>query len=295
MHGWINLDKPYGMSSAKAVAIVKRLTGAKKAGHAGTLDPLATGVLPIALGEATKTVSYAMEDEKSYQFTVTWGEQRNTDDAEGEVVATSPVRPAHVQIEAVLHRFIGEITQIPPVFSALKQGGKRACDRARDGEEVVMTPRQVTIHRLICLESSENSARFEVDCGKGTYIRSLARDMAQDLGSCGYVSELRRIVVGKFSEKHIISLDKLEEIVHDASPYGVMLPVDTVLDDIPVLVVNQEQVVALRYGQAIPIAEDAQWPDEAVGVVKTATTLIALASRHKDVLQPVRVFNMDNE
>ncbi len=292
MHGWINLDKPYGMSSAKAVAIVKRLTGAKKAGHAGTLDPLATGVLPIALGEATKTVSYAMEDEKSYQFTVTWGEQRDTDDAEGQVIATSPVRPAREQIEAVLPKFIGEISQIPPIFSALKQGGKRACDRARDGEEVVMQPRQITIHRLICLESQENTARFEVDCGKGTYIRSLARDMAQDLGTCGYVSELRRIVVGKFSEKHIISLDKLEEIVHDASPERVMLPVDTVLDDIPVLVVNPEHSIALRYGQTIPVTGNT-WPEGAVGVVKTTTTLVALAEREGNAIRPVRVFNLE--
>jgi len=211
VHGWVVLDKPYGVGSTPMVGKVRWLFSAAKAGHAGTLDPLATGILPIALGEATKTVPFMMAAKKSYQFEITWGETRTTQDAEGEVIATSDVRPSQVDIEAALSEFIGEIEQVPPKFSAIKIDGKRAYDLARSGEAVEIKPRPVQVDKFTLTDCTEDTATFDVDCGKGTYIRSLARDLAAVLGACGYVSVLRRTRVGPFTLAQSITLDELEQ------------------------------------------------------------------------------------
>ncbi len=201
VHGWVIIDKPVGMTSTFAVSVVKRLFCAKRAGHAGTLDPLASGCLPIALGEATKTVPFVMEGRKSYRFTVRWGEQRDTDDAEGRVIETSPQRPDAAAIAALLPRFLGTIAQVPPRFSAVKIEGERAYDLARDGEAVELEPRPVTIYRLVLVETPDaDHALFEAECGKGAYVRGLARDMGRALACWGHVSALRRTAVGPFGE-----------------------------------------------------------------------------------------------
>jgi tRNA pseudouridine55 synthase len=208
--GWLIFDKPYGMVSTEAVSLVKRTFRADKAGHAGTLDPLATGVLPIALGEATKTVPYLMDERKIYAFTVTWGQERTTDDLEGEVIQTSDKRPTPADIKSILGRFTGRTEQVPPQFSAVKINGARAYDLARDGGKVDIASRQVEIFRFELLSCPDpNSARFEVECGKGTYIRSLARDMGRLLGCFGHVSDLRRRAVAPFDERFAVTQARL--------------------------------------------------------------------------------------
>jgi len=210
--GWVVLDKPKGMGSTEAVAKVKWLYNADKAGHAGTLDPLASGLLPIALGEATKTVPYVMEGTKVYRFTVAWGEERATDDLEGEVTHKSDKRPAEADILALLPKYTGIILQTPPQFSAIKIGGERAYDMARNGEAVAIPPREVEIDVLDLMAITESGqAVFEVECGKGTYVRSLARDMGRDMGCYGHVVELRRIEVAPFAQEDFISLEELEQ------------------------------------------------------------------------------------
>ncbi len=266
IHGWLNLDKPYGMSSGQAVGKVKKLIHPTKIGHAGTLDPLASGVLPLALGEATKTSNYAMNATKIYQFTITFGEQTSTDDMEGEVTATSDVMPTESAIKTSIPTFTGIIEQTPPAFSAIKIDGKRAYLLAREGKQVDIKSRKITIEKLTLLHmNGTNTATFEAICGKGTYIRSLARDLALSLGSVGHVSMLRRTGVGKVLEKNIISLEKLEEIVHNAPPSGdlsdylminnVISPPDIVLDDIPAVRINEGLRARLRRGQAILAVE----------------------------------------
>ncbi len=218
VHGWVIIDKPVGMTSTFAVSVVKRLFCAKRAGHAGTLDPLASGCLPIALGEATKTVPFVMEGRKSYRFTVRWGEQRDTDDAEGRVIETSPQRPDAAAIAALLPRFLGTIAQVPPRFSAVKIEGERAYDLARDGEAVELEPRPVTIYRLELVETPDaDHALFEAECGKGAYVRGLARDMGRALACWGHVSALRRTAVGPFGEPDMISLAELQALWHRAA------------------------------------------------------------------------------
>src|SRR3954467_13682029 len=218
VHGWIILDKPVGMTSTHAVSVIKRLFQAKRCGPAGTLDPLASGCLPVALGEATKTVPFVMDGRKQYRFTVRWGEERDTDDADGRVVETSAARPEPAAIEALLPRFTGVIEQVPPRYSAVKIEGERAYDLARDGEVVELAPRPVDIHRLILVSVPDpDHALFEAECGKGTYVRSLARDMGRELACCGHVSALRRVSVGPFAEKLMISLEQLEALCHRAA------------------------------------------------------------------------------
>ena len=218
MHGWIVLDKPIGMTSTHAVAVIKHLFAAKRVGHAGTLDPLASGCLPIALGEATKTVPFVVDSRKTYLFTVRWGEERDTDDAEGRVVATSDSRPDGAAIRALLPRFTGTIEQVPPRFSAVKIDGERAYDLAREGETVEIAPRPVTIHRLDLIEAPDpDHAVLAAECGKGTYVRALARDLGRALGALGHVSALRRSRVGPFGESDMISLERLESLCHRAA------------------------------------------------------------------------------
>jgi tRNA pseudouridine55 synthase len=297
IHGWIALDKPLGMTSTQAVGKVRWLLNAAKAGHGGTLDPLATGILPIALGEATKAVAYAMDGEKKYLFTARWGEARSTDDAEGEVVDTSDKRPTIVEIKSALPEFVGDIVQMPPAFSALKVNGKRAYDLARAGQEVELKPRTVTVSALNLVtrdlppDETPDEVKFEVTCGKGTYIRALARDLARRLGTCGHLSELRRTQVGSLGEEQAICLDKLESMVHSAPPHTYLLPIATVLDDIPALAVTGFEADRLRCGQALRVPSSKQ----GTVYVMTDGQPVALARITEGELQPVRVFNLPTE
>ncbi len=253
VHGWINFDKPYGMSSTQAVGKLRWLYSAQKAGHAGTLDPLATGILPVALGEATKTVPFLVEAKKRYICEIIWGEHRDTLDAEGQIIARSDIRPSARQISAVLPDFIGDISQIPPKYSAIKIDGKRAYDLARAGLDPKMKPRGVTVDDIELLEANEKSARLDVRCGKGTYIRSLARDIAAALGTYGYIGALRRTQVGPFSLKGAFTLDSLEEMVHMSGAKDALLGLSTALDDIPVHAVSADEQHLLRQGRAITL------------------------------------------
>lgn len=266
MLGWINLDKPTGVTSAQAVGCVKRflreMTGEKvKLGHAGTLDPLAQGVLPLAVGEATKTVPYVMADEKGYDFTIRWGQGTDTLDAEGKVIVESDIRPEPSAIEAVLAQFIGKIQQMPPAFSALKVDGKRAYDLARAGKEVTLQAREIEILslELVSIDSTDE-ATFSCGCGKGTYIRSLARDIANVLGACGHVTMLKRTTVGKFALGDAISLDFFEkdgikraDLADSSMELGGWLnPIESVLDDILAVQVEAGEWEKLRHGLAVP-------------------------------------------
>ena len=296
VHGWLVLDKPYGMTSTQAVGKVRFLFNAEKAGHGGTLDPLASGLLPIALGEATKTVSHAMDGRKIYRFTAQWGEERTTDDLEGEVSATSAKRPSRDEIESILPRFTGEIMQAPPAFSAIKVDGERAYDLARAGEAVDLAARPVFIEELKLVAAEADHATFEVTCGKGTYIRSLARDMGRALGSAAHVSMLRRVAVGPFTEAHMISLENLMELSHKApggnAINGALLPIETVLDGIPALAIDADQARRLRLGQPVllrganaPIAEDAV-------LVTSGGKPVGIGLIEQGSLKPKRLFNL---
>jgi tRNA pseudouridine55 synthase len=290
------------------VSRVRRLFNAQKAGHAGALDPLATGALPIALGEATKTVPFMMEASKRYRFTIEWGASTNTLDKEGEVVARSEVRPAPEAVAGVLSRFLGQILQAPPAFSAIWIEGERAYDRARDGQDVVIAPRPVMIHALRLVEAEDpDHVTLEVECGKGTYVRALAADIASALGALGHVSALRRLAVGRFAEPNLISLETLTDLVHEASGSRVLLPVETALDDIPALAVAQEDAFRLRQGRSIVLLprqvealKTRLAPMEMGGVDASRTvsataqdgTIIALCELRAGRLSPTRVFHM---
>jgi len=298
VHGWLVLDKPIGMTSTHAVARVKRLFQAKRAGHAGTLDPLATGGLPIALGEATKTVPFVMDGRKTYRFTVRWGEERDTDDAEGRVTTQSAERPDAATVRALLPGFTGTISQVPPRFSAIKIDGERAYDIARDGETVELEARPVEIHALTLVEVPDpDHAIFEAECGKGTYVRALARDMGRLLGCHGHVSALRRTRVGPFTENSMISLEHLEGLCHRAalgegSLADALLPVATALDDIPALAVSRADAARLQRGQAVVLrGRDAPVVTGMVSVTVSGQ-LIALAETSRGEIIPKRVFNL---
>jgi tRNA pseudouridine55 synthase len=240
------------MTSTGAVGKVRWLYQAQKAGHAGTLDPLATGVLPIALGEATKTVPYLVDSEKAYRFTIAWGRSTRSFDAEGETTASSDVRPSREQVEAALPRFTGEIEQVPPAFSAVKVDGERAYDLARSGVEVELAPRPVVIHAARVVDAPDpDHVEIEIACGKGTYVRALARDLAGALGACGHVSALRRTRVGPFSDAEAISLASLEDFCHRGAGLEALLPVETALDDIPALAITAEDAFRLSQGRAV--------------------------------------------
>ncbi len=256
INGWIILDKPLGLSSAQGVAAVKRiLRGAgirpDRIGHGGTLDPLATGVLPIAIGEATKLAGRMLDASKGYDFTVQWGTATATEDAEGAVVATSDARPTDREIAAILPRFTGPIDQVPPAYSALKVDGQRAYALARAGATVELATRHVTIHSLDLRNTTPDSATFAASVSKGTYIRSLARDIAVALGTVGHVVMLRRTRAGPFSLERAITLDKFEALVQGAQLEQVLLPLMAGLDDIPALAIDPEQAAALRQGRRL--------------------------------------------
>ncbi|MGP1394060.1 MAG: tRNA pseudouridine(55) synthase TruB [Inquilinaceae bacterium] len=302
--GWLVVDKPVGMTSTRLVGIARRALNAAKAGHGGTLDPLASGVLPIAFGEATKTVGYAMDGEKTYRFDVRWGEARDTDDAEGAVTETSAVRPTDDQIRAALPRFVGHIQQVPPSFSALKINGQRAYDLARGGRDVVLAPRSVRVARLDLLDRPDpDSARFEAVCGKGTYVRSLARDLAETLGTVGHVTALRRHRVGPFSLENAVSLAQLEAMADNPLAESTLLPIATALDDIPALALTETEAHQMRCGQPVMLLrrsererlEQLNLDPAAEGVVVLAVldrTPVALARLDGASLQPVRVLNL---
>jgi tRNA pseudouridine55 synthase len=295
VHGWIVLDKALAMTSTRAVGRVKWLFEAQKAGHAGTLDPLATGILPIALGEATKTVPFAVDGVKVYRFAVRWGEQTATDDAEGKVVETSEVRPGAAEIEALLPRFTGEIMQVPPSFSAVRIEGARAYDLARSGEQVTLAARPVVIDALTLLEvPGADTAVFEARCGKGTYIRALARDMGRALGSLGHVIALRRTRVGPFSEEGAVTLEALTAAADSGAPDALrafLKPVVAALEGLPELTLSPSDAASLARGQPVLMrGRDAPILSGPAYAVSRGL-LIALGEIEKGALHPTRVFN----
>ena len=290
--GWIIVDKPTGMTSTQVIGRVRRATQAAKLGHGGTLDPEATGLLPIALGEATKTIPWCQDGSKIYTFTVRWGLATTTHDAKGEVTAESDVRPTREAIEAALPAFTGTITQIPPIFSALKINGERAYDLARRGETPEMKPRQVVIkHCFLTDMPDENHSCFEVLCGKGTYVRALGRDIAEHLGTLGHVPALRRTRVGPFTEAMAISVEKLDQYANEPPPIEALLPVETALDDIPALAVTETMAQLLRQGQPV------EAPESCNGTVQVHDDvgLVALGEVTEGILKPLRVFNLNEK
>jgi tRNA pseudouridine55 synthase len=298
VHGWLVLDKPVGMTSTHAVSVIKHLFAARRAGHAGTLDPLASGCLPIALGEATKTVPFVFDGRKTYRFTIRWGEERDTDDAEGRVVETSDKRPGRDAIEGLLPRFTGTIEQVPPRYSAVKLGGERAYDLARDGEVVELAARTITVHRLELVEIPDrDTAVLAAECGKGTYVRSLARDLGRALGALGHVASLRRSRVGPFGEADMIPLEQAQSLCHRAAAgeghlADALLPVETALDDIPALAVSPADAARLQRGQAVLMrGRDAPIVR---GMVQVACggQLLAIAEVEHGEIVPRRVFNL---
>jgi tRNA pseudouridine55 synthase len=302
--GWVNLDKAYDLGSTNAVSRVRWLYDAQKAGHAGTLDPLATGVLPIALGEATKTVPFLMDADKTYRFTIAWGRTTATLDREGAVIAESGVRPSVAEVEAALPQFVGEIDQVPPIYSAIKIDGERAYDLARAGEIVEMESRKVTVHaaRIATVQSElgdTNHITLEIDCGKGTYVRAIVRDLALALGACGHVSDLRRTRVGQFTEENAVTLEFLENLEYEARHSEALLPVSTALDDIPALAVTDEDAFRLKQGRSIVLvprqveAVKARLkPGSRTVSATSGGTMVALCEMRAGRLEPSRVFNL---
>jgi tRNA pseudouridine55 synthase len=291
VHGWVVLDKPLGVTSTQAVAIVKRAFNAKKAGHAGTLDPLASGLLPIALGEATKTVPFVMDGRKAYAFTVAWGVETDTDDAEGRVVARTDEVPQADFIAELLPRFTGTILQVPPKFSAIKIDGERAYDLARDGEDVELKARSVTIDRLTLVNHAGDRSLFEAECGKGTYVRAIARDLGRALGCLGHVSALRRTRVGPFTTDDAAPLDALRDGDPDALAKA-LKPVAIGLSDLPEITVSRHDAGRLARGQSVLLrGRDAPLFEGQVSVTANGG-LVALAEIEAGELHPRRIFNL---
>jgi tRNA pseudouridine55 synthase len=296
INGWVVLDKPVGMTSTQAVGKVRWLFQAQKAGHAGTLDPLATGILPIALGEATKTVPYAVDGQKAYRFTVRWGIETDTDDAEGQVVERSDVRPTREAIEARLPSFLGEILQTPPAFSAIKVDGQRAYDLARQGEAVKLEARPVQIDRLELVDmSAPDTSVFEAECGRGTYVRAIARDIGRALGCLGHVTALRRTRVGPFEEAQAVTIEELEEAAKlddgGVELKSLLRPIESALAELLEVNVSQSDAARLARGQPVLLrGRDAPvMSGEAFALSKG--TLIALCEIERGELRPLRVFN----
>ncbi len=282
------LDKPVGITSTHAVARLKRIYNGKKAGHAGTLDPLASGILPIAFGEATKTVPYVQDGEKGYRFTVLWGVETNTDDADGTPVATSEIVPERAAIEALLPRFIGVVEQRPPAFSAIKIAGERAYDLARDGQVVEIAPRAVTIHELVVSAHEGTSTTFETRCGKGTYVRAIARDLGRALGCYGHVTALRRTRVGPFVEADSVALDALEEA---ETAVAALRRVEAGLGELTRILVDRTDAARLRRGQSM-LLRGADAPPEGEAYAACSGVVIAIGAVQNGELVPARVFNL---
>ncbi len=294
INGWINIDKPLGLSSARVVGRLKKLlhlTKRDKIGHGGTLDPMASGVLPIALGEATKTVSYVMDGRKSYDFSVTFGEEKDTGDQEGKTINLDPNYTPHslLEVEKVLSKFLGEIEQIPHKYSAIKVDGKRAYDLARNGEDFELHSRKVTIFKLKCNGHTRNIFDFSVECSKGTYVRSLAIDIALKLNTYGYVSSLRRTRCANFLIKDAISLDFLEKSANNEGVERFLVPITDTLDDISGITLTEQEAVRIKHGQRIKIP--AFYESKEILKVESNEKLIALVCADGDILHPVRVFN----
>ena len=289
INGWLILDKPVGVTSTHAVSRLKRIFNAKKAGHAGTLDPLASGILPVAFGEATKTVPFVQDGEKAYRFTVRWGAETDSDDSEGAITRTSDERPAPDQIADLLPRFIGTIMQTPPAYSAIKINGERAYDLARDGEEVNLAPRPVTIHALDLVRTDENEAVLEAHCGKGTYVRAIARDLGRLLGCFGHVVALRRTRVGPFTEEESVTLAELE--AEGAQPFDELLSVEAGLSEVTCIVVDRAGAARLRRGQSLLLrGRDA--PIEGFAYAACGGVPVAFGPVEGGELVPSRVFNL---
>ncbi|MEM9878177.1 MAG: tRNA pseudouridine(55) synthase TruB [Pseudomonadota bacterium] len=284
--GWLNFHKPLEMTSTQAVGKTRWLLNARKAGHGGTLDPLATGVLPIAFGEATKALPYLVDARKVYRFTVGWGTQTDTDDLEGRVMATSDMRPTKHDVAAVTQKFTGTIEQLPPAFSALKVDGKRAYELARSGETVALKARTIKIFALDVLDVSEQGATFDAEVSKGTYIRALGRDMALALGTVGHITKLERRRVGPFSLENAITLATLEDFAHKPD---LLLPLETVLDDIPALAISAEDVARIRQGQALTY--DGAGDGEVL--LTHAGHSVSIAAIEDGRIQPRRVFQVE--
>jgi tRNA pseudouridine55 synthase len=294
IHGWIVLDKPQGMTSTQAVATVKRVFGAQKAGHAGTLDPLATGILPIALGEATKTVPFAVDGDKAYRFTVRFGAETDTDDAEGAIVQTSEATPARDDIEALLPQFTGEISQVPPRYSAIKVDGNRAYDLARDGELVELAPRMIFVDDLRLIDMPDaTTAVLEAECGKGTYVRALARDIGRALGCFGHVIALRRTCVGGFDEAMAIAPATLEEAAQagEVRLKACLLPVEAALDAIPGLGVGPNDAASLARGQSVLVRGRDAPVLSGSAYAHFKGQILALGQLERGAFRPTRVFN----
>lgn len=305
VHGWVIIDKPQGLTSTQVVGAVRRIYDAQKAGHAGTLDPLATGILAVALGEATKTVPFAMDADKTYRFTARWGEGRDSDDADGKVTGVSDVRPTREAIEAMLPRFTGALSQVPPAYSAIKVQGERAYDLARDGEVVELAPRTVEVYESRLLEMPDaDHAVFEIHCGKGTYVRSWVRDIALALGTVAHVSQLRRTRIGGFTEDLAVPLEVEGGSVHIPAAFEHLRPISTALDGIPALAVTGPDAVRLRSGNPVMvraaqfarITESQSEGDDLQGLTVFLHTAegepVALAEFAQGELRPFRVFNL---
>ncbi len=299
--GWVNLDKPYDLGSTQAVGRVRRIFNAQKAGHAGTLDPLATGILPIALGEATKTVSFLMDADKAYRFTIEWGRTTASFDREGATTATSDVRPTPEQVAAVLPEFIGDILQVPPAFSAVKVDGERAYDLARAGETVELKAREISIYSARVVDAPDaDHVEIAVECGKGTYVRAIVRDIAERLGACAHVSALRRTRVGPFDEDSAITLELLEDLGHKARCLEALLPVETALDDIPELAVTTEDAFKLKQGRPIVLVprqvealKARLSPGTRTVSAMEGGSIVALCEMRAGKLEPSRVFHLE--
>ncbi|HEX4766222.1 MAG TPA: tRNA pseudouridine(55) synthase TruB [Lichenihabitans sp.] len=285
VNGWLVLDKPVGMTSTQAVSRIKHLFKAKKVGHAGTLDPLASGILPIALGEATKTVPFVQDGRKSYRFRVRWGTQTDSDDSEGQAVATSALRPSRESIVAALPSFMGTLMQRPPSYSAIKVAGERAYDRARDGEVFELDARSVTIHALDLLDVTPDEAVFEAECGKGTYVRAIARDLGAVLGCLGHVNALRRTRVGAFDEAQAVGLPE-----GDGEPPP-LLGVEAGLQEVAEIPIHRNDAVRLRRGQPL-ILRGRDAPSEGMAYASCGGVVVAFGPIETGALQPYRVFNL---
>jgi len=296
LHGWIVIDKPLGLTSTDIVRIIKKKLNVKKVGHGGTLDPMATGILPIAIGEATKTVSYLMNSKKTYTFTVKWGEETDTDDSTGNIINQKTLYPNITNVRKILPKFIGEIDQLPPNYSAKKINGERAYKIARDGKIPKLQENKVKIDSIKILEKiSEKEMSFEVTCGKGTYVRSLARDFGRCLDTYGHITKLKRTAYGPFFNKIIVSIDRLNEINHDIDNLHLLVqPIETVLDDILAVNVSKQEANKLKTGLFIPLSLEYKGHENKGAYAICENKLIALCKINENDLKPIRVLNIED-